>query len=92
MPRTERLVILGLDGATWSVLDPMRERGLMNPLGIARPRIAAVDQHAFAGRRDDQRGGTAFGVDKVNIQTAFLCRMSRDQRPGQAEDKGNQPA
>ena len=29
MPRTERLVILGLDGATWSVLDPMIERGLM---------------------------------------------------------------
>jgi predicted AlkP superfamily phosphohydrolase/phosphomutase len=27
--RTERLVILGLDGATWSVLDPMIERGLM---------------------------------------------------------------
>jgi predicted AlkP superfamily phosphohydrolase/phosphomutase len=25
----ERLVILGLDGATWTVLDPMRERGLM---------------------------------------------------------------
>ena len=29
MPRTERLVILGLDGATWSVLDPMIERGFM---------------------------------------------------------------
>ena len=29
MPRTERLVILGLDGATWTTLDPMRERGLM---------------------------------------------------------------
>ncbi len=29
MPRTERLVILGLDGATWSVLDPMRRRGVM---------------------------------------------------------------
>ena len=29
MPRTERLVILGLDGASWSVLDPIRRRGLM---------------------------------------------------------------
>jgi predicted AlkP superfamily phosphohydrolase/phosphomutase len=29
MPRTDRLVILGLDGATWSVLDPMRQRGRM---------------------------------------------------------------
>ena len=30
MPKTvERLVVLGLDGATWSVLDPMRQRGLM---------------------------------------------------------------
>jgi len=28
MPTTlERLVILGLDGATWTVLDPMRKRG-----------------------------------------------------------------
>src|SRR3954451_7224837 len=25
----ERLVVLGLDGATWTVLDPMRRRGLM---------------------------------------------------------------
>jgi predicted AlkP superfamily phosphohydrolase/phosphomutase len=30
MPKTvERLVVLGLDGATWTVLDPMRQRGLM---------------------------------------------------------------
>jgi predicted AlkP superfamily phosphohydrolase/phosphomutase len=30
MPKTvDRLVILGLDGATWNVLDPMRRRGLM---------------------------------------------------------------
>lgn len=30
MPKTvERMVILGLDGATWKVLDPMRQRGLM---------------------------------------------------------------
>ncbi len=25
----DRLLVLGLDGATWSVLDPMRARGLM---------------------------------------------------------------
>ena len=25
----DRLVVLGLDGATWTVLDPMRRRGLM---------------------------------------------------------------
>ena len=25
----DRLLVLGLDGATWSVLDPMRQRGLM---------------------------------------------------------------
>jgi predicted AlkP superfamily phosphohydrolase/phosphomutase len=35
MPGTERLVILGLDGATWAVLDPMIERGLM-------PNLAAL--------------------------------------------------
>jgi predicted AlkP superfamily phosphohydrolase/phosphomutase len=30
MPKTvDRLLVLGLDGATWSVLDPMRQRGLM---------------------------------------------------------------
>jgi predicted AlkP superfamily phosphohydrolase/phosphomutase/SAM-dependent methyltransferase len=33
--RTERLLILGLDGATWSVLDPMIARGLM-------PNLAAL--------------------------------------------------
>jgi len=35
MPRTERLLILGLDGATWTVLDPMIARGLM-------PNLAAL--------------------------------------------------
>ena len=30
MPKTvDRLVVLGLDGATWTVLDPMVQRGLM---------------------------------------------------------------
>lgn len=29
MPQTDRVLILGLDGATWSVLDPMRRRGVM---------------------------------------------------------------
>ncbi len=30
MPKNvDRVLVLGLDGATWSVLDPMRERGLM---------------------------------------------------------------
>src|SRR3954454_9697343 len=30
MPKTvDRLLVLGLDGATWTVLDPMRRRGLM---------------------------------------------------------------
>ncbi len=28
-PSPDRLLILGLDGATWSVLDPMRRRGVM---------------------------------------------------------------
>jgi predicted AlkP superfamily phosphohydrolase/phosphomutase len=29
MPTTDRLLVLGLDGATWNVLDPMRRRGRM---------------------------------------------------------------
>jgi len=40
MPRTERLVILGLDGATWSVLDPIRGRGLMPNLDALLARSA----------------------------------------------------
>src|SRR3954468_2546322 len=36
----ERLVILGLDGATWSVLDPMRRRGLMPNLDALLARSA----------------------------------------------------
>ena len=40
MPRTERLVILGLDGATWSVLDPMRRRGVMPNLDALLARSA----------------------------------------------------
>ena len=37
---TERLLILGLDGATWTVLDPMRERGLMPNLDALLGRSA----------------------------------------------------
>ena len=41
MPTTlERLVILGLDGATWTVLDPMRRRGLMPNLDSLLARSA----------------------------------------------------
>jgi predicted AlkP superfamily phosphohydrolase/phosphomutase len=41
MPRTlERLLILGLDGATWTVLDPMRRRGLMPNLDALLERSA----------------------------------------------------
>ncbi len=31
----DRILVLGLDGATWTVLDPMRRRGLM-------PNLAAL--------------------------------------------------
>jgi predicted AlkP superfamily phosphohydrolase/phosphomutase len=37
---TDRLVILGLDGATWTVLDPMRRRGLMPNLDALLARSA----------------------------------------------------
>jgi predicted AlkP superfamily phosphohydrolase/phosphomutase len=37
---TDRLVILGLDGATWTVLDPMRRRGLMPHLDALLARSA----------------------------------------------------
>jgi predicted AlkP superfamily phosphohydrolase/phosphomutase len=36
----ERLLILGLDGATWTVLDPMRQRGLMPNLDSLLERSA----------------------------------------------------
>lgn len=40
MPTHNRLVILGLDGATWTVLDPMRRRGLMPNLDALLGRSA----------------------------------------------------
>jgi predicted AlkP superfamily phosphohydrolase/phosphomutase len=42
MPKTvDRLVVLGLDGATWSVLDPMQQRGLMPNLQAFLARAAS---------------------------------------------------
>src|ERR1700722_7894399 len=42
MPKTvDRVLVLGLDGATWSVLDPMRQRGLMPNLDAFLSRSAA---------------------------------------------------
>src|SRR4051794_38664407 len=41
MPKSiERIVVLGLDGATWTVLDPMRQRGLMPNLDALLARAA----------------------------------------------------
>ncbi len=36
----DRLLVLGLDGATWTVLDPMRQRGLMPNLDALLARAA----------------------------------------------------
>ena len=42
MPKTvDRLLVLGLDGATWTVLDPMRQRGLMPNLDAYLARAAS---------------------------------------------------
>jgi predicted AlkP superfamily phosphohydrolase/phosphomutase len=43
---TDRLLILGLDGATWSVLDPMRRRGLMPNLDALLARSAHGTLHS----------------------------------------------
>jgi predicted AlkP superfamily phosphohydrolase/phosphomutase len=40
MPASERLLLLGLDGATWTTLDPMRKRGLMPCLDALLARSA----------------------------------------------------
>ena len=40
MPNTDRVMILGLDGATWSVLNPMRARGFMPNLDMLVKRSA----------------------------------------------------
>lgn len=40
MATTDRVLILGLDGATWTVLDPMRSRGLMPNLDALLRRSA----------------------------------------------------
>lgn len=40
MPTTDRLLILGLDGATWTVLDPFRERGRLPNLDALLKRSA----------------------------------------------------
>jgi predicted AlkP superfamily phosphohydrolase/phosphomutase len=57
MPTTDRLLVLGLDGATWTVLDPMGRRGLMPNLdalflrsarGILRSSIPPMTAAAWA--------------------------------------------
>ena len=41
---------------------------LDDPVGIAAAGIARVDQHRFAGGRDQQRRRAAFDVDPVEIE------------------------
>ena len=40
-PTLDRLLVLGLDGATWNVLDPMRKRGVMPNLDALFNRAAS---------------------------------------------------
>ena len=47
----DRLLVLGLDGATWSVLDPMRSRGLMPNLDALLARSPPSGRCARSSRR-----------------------------------------
>ena len=56
MPKTvEQMVVLGLDGATWTVLDPMRRRGLMPNLDAFLAGTASGTLRWIVPARDDRR-------------------------------------
>ena len=86
MPKTvDRVLVLGLDGATWTVLDPMRQRGLMPNLdALSRPRgigHAAVDHPA------GHDGGLDDHDDRLRAGAARRVRSSLLRR-GRRADEG----
>ena len=93
MPTTlERLLILGLDGATWTVLDPMRRRGLMPNLDALLGRSAhgtlrSIDPAGHHGGLDDHD-------DRLRPGAARRLRPSllrHRRRPDEGEPLGPGP-
>src|SRR5438128_1595583 len=64
---------------------------LMDPFGITGARITTVDEHRFALRCDQQRGGSAFGVDEIDVQTTRVVGGSaRSGKERQQEAGGKE--
>src|SRR5689334_3406031 len=77
VPVTDDHVIDGLEAGQFG-------GDLVNAFRIAVARIAAIDQHRLPGRRHEQSGSTALGVDKVDVQpTASLLGVN-----GSGEQQG----
>ena len=72
-------MILGLDGATWTVLDPMRRRGLMPNLDALLARSAhgtlrSIDPARDHGRLDDDDDRLRPGRGTASSTTATTTR------------------
>ena len=68
-------------------LEPDRVRRLGDTVGVTRAGVAAVDEHRFAGGRDDQRRGAAFRVDEVNVEPAV--RLASENRQSSKSERKN---
>ena len=67
-------------------------RGGGDAPGVNGARMAGIDEHRLAGRRNQQRGGAAFDVDVVDVQRAAVLH-GRVGREGDAPDQEQpQPA
>ncbi len=88
----DRLLVLGLDGATWSVLDPMRSRGLMPNLdallsGAAHGTLRSIIPAGHDGRVDDDD-------DRLRTRPARCLRppvLRRRRRPNEGQSLGPDP-
>ena len=69
----DRLVILGLDGATWTVLDPMRRRGLMPNLDA----LLAKSAHGYCRGVAEHAGGPQSQQHSSRCEHVLLVRRGR---------------
>ena len=80
-------VVVGGDEVV-DVLHPGLGGGLVDPAGVAVAGVAGVDQHRFAGGRDDERGGSPFDVDPDDVEAAVgLAGAKRRGQDHEDEEK-----
>ncbi len=86
----ERMIILGLDGATWDIIDPMisreelpnfkllKERGIYGEVSTSYLGSPVIWTAIFTGKTKDKFGDPFFGINRARLQAKRLWEIAAE--------------